>query len=144
MKISSAGPAGLLVLFTLSLVPALGGLTTRVSVDSLGSQGNGGSTGGSLSWDGRFVAFQSEATNLVQDDTNGVTDVFMHDRATGATIRVSVDSSGVQANGPSGGAMISLDGSCIAFYSSATNLVPQDTNACFDVFVHELQTGQTF
>src|SRR2546426_905363 len=119
------------------------GTTERVSVDSAGSEGNGASTGVALSADGRFVAFTSVATNLVAGDTNGVTDVFVHDRQTGTTERASVDSAGTEGNGASAGVVLSADGRYVAFTSVATNLVAGDTNGVTDVFVHDRQTGTT-
>jgi hypothetical protein len=91
------------------------------------------------------VAFDSDAANLVADDTNGQYDVFVHDRWTGATERVSVDSAGEQATGAIGSShpSISADGRFVAFHSSATNLVNGDTNNQIDVFVHDRQTGAT-
>src|SRR5437762_3520785 len=74
------------------------GTTERVSVDSLGNEGNGSSANPSISADGRFVAFDSGASNLVPGDTNGGTDVFVHDRQTGTTERASGDSAGHEAN----------------------------------------------
>src|SRR2546426_6706686 len=118
-------------------------MTERVSVDSAGSEGNGASTGVALSADGRFVAFTSVATNLVAGDTNGVLDVFVHDRQTGMTERVSVDSAGSEGNGASTGVALSADGRFVAFTSVATNLVAGDTNDVTDVFVHDRQTGTT-
>ena len=117
------------------------GMTTRVSVDSNGVQGNDYSGGSSISSDGRFVLFESRASNLVTGDTNSARDVFIHDRKTGQTSRVSVDSNGVQGNGNSGGASISSNGQFVSFSSSATNLVVGDTNGQQDVFVQDLQTG---
>jgi len=122
------------------------GTTTRVSVASNGTQGNddsGGSGGSSLSADGRFVAFTSIATNLVPGDTNDEYDVFVHDRQTGATTRVSVASDGTQGNGISDSPSLSADGRFVAFRSNATNLVPGDTNKANDIFVHDRQTGVT-
>jgi Tol biopolymer transport system component len=122
---------------------ALGQQTTEIaSVDSSGNQANEDSYDSCISADGRFVAFASWADNLVPGDTNGTNDVFVHDRVTGATERVSVDSSGNQAvwcERPS----ISGDGRYVAFQSSATNLVPDDTNGMRDIFVHDRQTGTT-
>ena len=115
----------------------------RVSVASSGVQGNGRSCCPSISADGRFVAFASEASNLVPGDTNGAWDVFVYDRQTGEITRVSVASDGAQGNGDSGGPAISADGRFVAFYSSASNLVPGDTNGVEDVFVHDRLTGQT-
>jgi len=119
------------------------GTTTRVSVDSSGVQGDGNSFAPSISADGRFVAFASGATNLVPGDTNGLRDVFVHDRDTGTNTLVSVDSSGVQGNIQSWVPSISADGRYVAFSSEATNLVPGDTNGYFDVFVHDRDTGTT-
>ena len=121
--------------------------TERVSVDSAGIQANGKSSNGSsiatISADGRFVAFDSWATNLVAGDTNELRDVFVHDRQTGTTERVSVASDGTQANGGGGWPAISADGRFVAFYSGASNLVPGDTNGWEDAFVHDRQTGIT-
>ena len=114
----------------------------RVSVASDGTQANNETYISSMSDDGRFVAFHSRASNLVVGDTNGNADVFVHDRTTGATQRVSVSSTGIQSDGavyPT----ISADGRYVAFYSSASNLVPGDTNDASDVFVHDRTTGMT-
>jgi len=119
------------------------GDTTRVSVDSSGAQSDNYSRFPSISDDGRYVAFESEASNLVPGDTNGGGDVFVHDRQTGATTRVSVSSTGEQANDSSGAAAISGDGRYVAFYSYASNLVAGDTNGMVDIFVHDRQTGST-
>jgi archaellum component FlaF (FlaF/FlaG flagellin family) len=113
------------------------GVTERVSVDSADNQDNGRSWQSAISADGRHVAFASEATNLVTGDTNGVTDIFLHDRQTGVTERVSVDSAGNEGNGGSFEAAISGDGRYVAFESEATNLVPGDTNGEPDVFAHD-------
>ena len=93
------------------------------------------------------MAFTSRADNLVPGDTNGDTDVFVHDRQTGTTTRVSVDSSGVQGNGVSyltdiSGNSISGDGRFVTFVSAATNLVPGDTNGFWDAFVHCVAIGK--
>ncbi len=121
------------------------GTTTRVSVDSGGQEGNaGGSSAPALSADGRFVAFASRASNLVPHDTNGVNDIFVHDRQTGTTTRVSVNSAGQEGSASDHGALaISADGLFVAFSSAASNLVPQDTNGADDIFVHDRQTGTT-
>jgi len=113
------------------------GTTERVSLDSLGAQGNDDSLNPSLSADGRYVAFQSWASNLVSGDTNARRDVFVRDRQSGATVRVSVDSLGAQANGTSYIPSISADGRCVAFQSEASNLVSADTNGVRDVFVRD-------
>src|SRR5256712_380330 len=117
--------------------------TKRVSVDSHGAQGNGGSFDPAISADGRFVAFDSVASNLVAGDTNAAFDVFVRDRKTGKTRRVSVDSHGAQGNGDSFDPAISADGRFVAFDSVASNLVAGDTNAASDVFVRDRKTGKT-
>ena len=119
------------------------GVTELVSVDSSGAIGNGNSSFPALSADGMVVAFWSDASNLVATDTNGASDVFVHDRTTGVTERVSVDSTGAQGNGSSYDAAISADGQIVAFSSSASNLVAGDTNGTTDVFVHDRSTGIT-
>ncbi|MEZ4512377.1 MAG: thrombospondin type 3 repeat-containing protein [Chloroflexota bacterium] len=134
---------GLLLLVTLQLASAAPGDIERVSVDSSGGQGNDGSTVSSISSDGRFVAFHSFARNLVSGDTNGWEDIFVHDRQTGATSRVSVNSSGGQGNSFSLAPSISSDGRFVAFESHASNLVSGDTNGSTDIFVHDRQTGET-
>ena len=132
-------------LFTLSLVLVVSsaavqaGGTVRVAVDSAGAQGNSGSFVPSLSANGRVVAFASGATNLVAGDTNAATDIFVHDLTTGQTVRVSVDSAGIQGNGASFSPSLSADGQLVAFASSATNLVPGDTNGAEDIFVHDFR-----
>ena len=119
------------------------GTTRRVSLGSGGSQSNGASVQPALSADGRFVAFISDATNLVPGDTNGLTDVFVRDRQTGTTRRVSVGPGGVQSDGNSQFPALSADGRFVAFWSQATNLVPTDTNGTADVFVRDRQKGTT-
>lgn len=117
--------------------------TTRVSVSSAGVQANNSSFGAGISPDGRYVLFSSSATNLVLGDTNAKQDVFLHDRQTSQTTRVSVATGGVQADNYSTGMSFSSDGRYIAFLSSATNLVANDTNAKVDLFVYDRQTGVT-
>ena len=119
------------------------GSTDRVSVASDGTQADGLTFSPAISADGRFVAFKSEATNLVAGDTNGADDVFVHDRTTRRTMRVSVDTAGRQADGASVGPSITADGRFVAFSSSATNLVHEDRNGVSDVFVHDRMTGRT-
>src|SRR5439155_460298 len=114
----------------------LNGVTERVSVASDVTQSNERSFNPSISADGRFVAFESFASNLVSGDTNSGDDVFVHDRLTGATERVSVASDATQGNGGSGGASISADGRFVAFRSNASNLISGDTDGGQDVFVH--------
>jgi len=121
----------------------LAGTTERVSVSSGEVEANSSSSGLAISADGRFVEFSSSATNLVSGDTNGVPDVFLRDRETGTTERVSVSSSGLQGNDQSRAAALSADGRFVLFDSRATNLVPGDTNQLDDVFVRDRQAGTT-
>jgi Tol biopolymer transport system component len=121
-------------------------VTTRVSVDSSGAQQDtnlGFSDFPVISADGRFVAFSSYATNLVPGDTNGASDVFLHDSLTGSTTLMSVSSAGAQGDLDSIHPTISADGRYVAFESKATTLVAGDTNAAIDVFVHDCVTGIT-
>jgi Tol biopolymer transport system component len=117
--------------------------TTRVSLNDSEVQGNQGSLFPSISADGRYVAFQSNATNLRPGDTNGFIDIFVRDRTLGVTWRVSMSSGGLQADDDCFSPSISGDGRFVAFDSYATNLVGDDTLGIGDVFVHELETGFT-
>ncbi|MEO5899704.1 MAG: hypothetical protein ABIR68_06180, partial [Ilumatobacteraceae bacterium] len=118
--------------------------TRRVSVDSAGQQALGGeSIAPSISADGRFVVFHSSATNLVSGDTNGKFDVFVRDTVANTTARVSVATGGAEGDNNSTFAHISGNGRFVTFFSSATNLVPGDTNALFDVFVRDLLAATT-
>jgi Tol biopolymer transport system component len=110
--------------------------TTRVSVAGDGREGDGLSTDPDISPDGRFVVFWSKATDLVAGDTNGVDDVFLHDRTTGRTVRVSVAGDGSQADAHSFSPNVSAGGGVVAFDSQAANLVADDANPGSDVFVH--------
>jgi len=122
----------------------LSGTTELVSAALSGGPGNGDSYYPAMTPDGRYVAFQSSADNLVAGDTNGTEDIFVRDRLTGTTERVSVDSSGGQADFSSQfPGDISADGRFVSFQSVADNLVPGDTNNDFDVFVHDRATGIT-
>lgn len=120
----------------------LRGTTERVSVDSTGREANNWSGGAAISSSGRFVAFVSQATNLVSGDLNGYWDVFIHDRLTHVTVRQSVSDDLTEANNHSYFARISGDGSAVSFASWATNLVPEDTAMCgivncMDIFVRD-------
>jgi Tol biopolymer transport system component len=108
-----------------------------------GAQGNNYSGSPSISADGRYVAFRSEATNLVAGDTNNTADVFVRDRLAGTTERVSLSTAGVQGNNFSGYPSISADGRIVAFASVATNLVSGDTNQSYDIFVRDRLSGTT-
>ena len=105
--------------------------------------GNFESTDPKLSADGRYVVFESGASNLVAGDANNVTDIFRKDLVTGAIVRVSTDTTGAEAaGGASYGANISADGRYVTFESGASNLVPNDTNGKFDIFRKDLVTGE--
>jgi len=117
--------------------------TQLASVDSGGAHANGDSRAPAISADGRFVAFESAATNLVANDTNGMHDVFLRDRQDGVTVRASVDSSGVQGNDDSFNPSVSADGRLVAFASSASSLAPGDTNGSDDVFLRDRIAGTT-
>jgi len=117
--------------------------TTRVSVSGTGAQANDSSLTTAISADGRYVAFESFASNLVPGDTHNQEDVFVRDRQTGATSRVSVSGTGAQGNGDSYYPSISADGRYVVFISSAPNLVPGDTNDMIDVFVRDRHVGTT-
>ncbi len=119
------------------------GTTERVSVTSAGLQPDWHCLAPTISADGRYVVFLSNADDLVPGDSLGYQDVFLHDRATGTTERVNVSSAGAEANQHAFDAAISADGSCVVFASSATNLVVADTNGVSDIFVRELASGTT-
>src|SRR5262249_12655755 len=113
------------------------------------AQANGYSEEAAISADGRFVAFESGASNLVLGDTD-LADIFVHDRLTGTTQRVSEDANGVRGNAPSGnaedfgllkGPAISPDGRFVAFASLASNLVPRTTFVRVELFVKDRETG---
>jgi Tol biopolymer transport system component len=129
-------------------------LTERVNLSTVGAEADAVTFRGMLSGDGRFVGFRSRARDLVTGDTNDALDVFVHDRLTGETRRVSVSSDGAQADAtgfdrPSRWSrfmsrpFLSADGRYAAFTSRASNLVPDDRNDKPDVFVHDLWTGRT-
>jgi hypothetical protein len=119
------------------------GTTERVSVRSNGNEGNSWSGYSAISANGRFVTFTSDASNLVPGDGNGTQDVFVRDRKTGRTTRVSVNSRGREGNDYSNYSSISADGRFVAFSSGATNLVKSDTNGYDDLFLHDRKTGRT-
>jgi hypothetical protein len=117
--------------------------TEWVSMGGSGAQGDYYSWNARISADGRYVAFDSGSSNLVAGDSNDTGDVFVHDRDTGTTERVSVPRCGPQGNGDSQGSYISADGRYVTFTSSASNLVGGDTNGVYDSFVRDRDTGTT-
>lgn len=147
-RLATVGTSALLVGLVLALptgATASVPMTTRVNVSSQGEQAeySSQSFAPAVSGSGRYVAFDSSASNLVSGDTNGSYDVFVRDRVAGTTRRVSVSTDGVQGDRGSGLPEISRDGRFVVFSSDATNLVPGDTNNQHDVFVHDVATGTT-
>jgi hypothetical protein len=135
------------VIVAIVLTLAGAGCTTiiRSSAGPGGAVGNAASElvgDATLSDNGRYVAFWSEASNLVPGDTNGVADVFRHDNVTGETVRVSVDGAGHQLSTASGGGGMSGDGHHVLFTTDAA-LDPGDTNGAIDVYVRSVDTGTT-
>ncbi|MBE7432557.1 MAG: PD40 domain-containing protein [Anaerolineales bacterium] len=140
--------AGIFLLILLTVFPANlsiaqgAGPYTRVSVNSGGEGANEFSGRGAISANGRFVAFDSSATNLTATDTNGFGDVFLRDLQLGTTVLVSTAATGAQGNEGSGTPVISADGRFVAFESGATNLTSlPDTNGFTDIYVKDMQTG---
>jgi Tol biopolymer transport system component len=115
-----------------------------VSATPAGHAGDGTSAAAALSGDGRFALFNSDADDLVPGDTNHATDTFVRDLYTGRTRRISVSSTGAQADAPSGAVGLSADGRIALFTSNATNLVTGDTKGYYDAFAHDLRTGRTW
>ncbi len=113
----------------------------RITITTQGVQGNGDSTGADISGNGRVIAFQSDASNLVPGDTNRRRDIFTYDRLTNAIRRVSVGADGRQADGDSRNASIAFDGRYLAFESQAGNLVPGDDNGFTDIYIFDQVTG---
>ncbi len=145
-KLTRYAVAGALLVVCVFLgeAPALAAVTELVSASSSGEQGNCTSSHGSVSADGRYVAFDSQASNLVAGDTNAMFDVFVHDRLTGYVERISVSSAGVEAQGgDSYSQVVTPDGRYVVYNSSASNLVPGDTNGVHDVFLRDRLSGTT-
>ena len=126
-----------LIIIICMAVPTFAQTTVRISNGFDGTGGDGESIRPSISADGRYVAFESGATNLIVGDENASDDVFVHDRWTGATVVISVSSDGVLGDDGSGRPAISADGRFVVFSSNAENLVPGDINESRDVFIHD-------
>ncbi|UCB56134.1 MAG: Ig-like domain-containing protein [Thiotrichales bacterium] len=120
-------------------------VTELVSVDSSGVQGNGASVNASISDDGTFIAFESQATNLITGDTNGaLSDIFRRDRTSpGLTELVSTADGITSGDDASIGASISANGSFVAFESASTNLVTETNLGLTDIFVRDFSTAPT-
>jgi TolB protein len=119
------------------------GITTRVSVDSEGRNSNGFNINPDIDPTGRYVAFESQAPDLVAGDENDTNDVFVRDLAAGITTRVSVDTAGADPNDWSNSPKISASGRHVAFNSYASDLVAGDGNGTQDVLVRNLHGGET-
>lgn len=117
--------------------------TTLISRTASGAAGNGASARPTISGDGRYIAYDSLASNLVTGDTNGVMDVFVFDRVLGTTTRASVAPSGAQVGGASSAPAISENGKVVAFWSIAFELIEDDANGVGDIFARDLTTQST-
>jgi dipeptidyl aminopeptidase/acylaminoacyl peptidase len=130
--------------FNVFLRDRLASTTTLVSVNMAGNGGgNGDSFPTGISTNGQFALFESSASDLVANDTNKASDIFMRDLGSGLTTLVSVSTNGTSGNGTSRGSVMTGDGRYVAFVSTASNLVSGDTNNSADVFVRDLQAGKT-
>ena len=119
------------------------GTTKRINLANNGTQANGSSTLDSISDDGRYISFTSDASNLVSGDINGVSDIFVYDRINQTTKRINLASDGTQANGSSQGSSLSGDGRYVVYESDASNLVSGDTNGVKDIFIYNRIAGTT-
>jgi hypothetical protein len=130
--------------FNVYLHDNLANTTTLVSVNQTGTGGgNGDSFPTGISTNGQFALFESSASDLVPNDTNNASDIFVRDVISGTTTLVSINTAGGNANGTSRGSVMTPDGRYVAFTSAATNMVANDTNGIADVFVRDLQAGTT-
>lgn len=127
----------------LSTSATVPGNNAGIDVNTIGGSPSAGAGSPSISQDGRYVAFASQATNLVSPASNGQTQIFVRDRLNNSTTEVSVSSSGTEGNSYSRNPRISADGRFVVFESNASNLVSSDTNASLDVFIHDMSTGTT-
>ncbi|MEA2506344.1 MAG: hypothetical protein QOH48_962 [Actinomycetota bacterium] len=142
-RFSLLSALGLLLTLGSSASAAAQPTIVRVSASETGEQADGDSGGGSISGTGRWVAFASAASNLVPNDTNGCSDIFVRDLTTNTIELVSTNSSGNEGNLPSSTPVISADGRWVAFSSYANNLTTGDRNGEPDIFVRDLTTGET-
>jgi Tol biopolymer transport system component len=130
--------------FNVFLRDNLDGTTTLVSANQAGTGGgNGDSFPTGISANGQFALFESSASDLVANDTNNVSDIFVRDLVNGTTTLVSINTTGGNASGVSRGSVLTPDGRYVAFVSAATNLVSIDTNNIADVFLRDLSAGTT-
>ena len=117
-------------------------IVDRVSTSEFGVEGNDNSFYPSVSHDGRLIAFSSDATNLVEGDTNERMDIFVRNTETGEIKRISMGYDGSETTRDSGGSHISADGRYISFHSESSNLVVNDSGGGSDVFRYDLNTGE--
>ncbi|MEK0316992.1 fibronectin type III domain-containing protein [Cohnella sp. 56] len=125
----------------LSIANAVYGLPVKISAAPGGAAGTGDSKSASVSGDGRFVAFASASTNLIEGDTNGKQDIFLRDRVAGTTKRISLGTGGAQADGDSYAPYVSFDGNYVLFTSKAKNLIANDANGNEDLFLYDAMSG---
>ncbi|MCP3997784.1 MAG: hypothetical protein GY722_22385 [bacterium] len=137
----------IMLVTALTIIPASAEIavveTALVSVTGGGVQGNDESLDPAISGDGSTIVFSSQASNLALGDSNGDSDIFAHEIASGTTTLISAATGGTQGNFGSIDPAVSADGSVIAYFSAASNLIPSDTNDTFDVFVHDVAAGTT-
>jgi len=119
------------------------GTNIRASVDINGGDPNGQSRLPSISADGRYVCFESSASDLVPGDTNGAADIFVRDLVAGTTTRVSVDMNGGDPNGPSIDPNMTSDARWVAYYSLASDILPGDGNGLYDIYLRDMTNGTT-
>ncbi|MCB0221706.1 MAG: hypothetical protein KDH09_18560 [Chrysiogenetes bacterium] len=117
------------------------GKAEAISVNDTGELGNGASTNGVMSSCARYLAYESDATNLVPGDTNGVTDIYFRDRHTNHTKRISITEKGVEPNAPSLQPSISGCGAFVAFTSAATTLSSADTHGVTQIYIKDQAFG---
>lgn len=135
--------AGVLTHGTAYAMDSSGIVLERASVDSAGAQVSDDSARPAVSADGRYIAFDSDASDLTLYDTNGTRDIFVRDRLAGVTERVSLSTSGLEGHGDSTEASVSADGMLVAFTSEANDLVANDHNGVSDIFLHDRESGTT-
>ena len=129
--------------YDIFLYDTVGNTTTLISKNTSGGGADENSTNSSISGDGRYVVYYSQATDLVTGDTNGFGDIFLYDTVNETTVLVSKDTSGRGAGNASSSPTISADGRYVVYHSDATNLVAGDTNSRADIFVYDTLTGTT-
>jgi Tol biopolymer transport system component len=134
------GPVGMDQVFLRDTQSAI---TSMVSVSSAGTPGDSSSNYPDVSSDGRYVVFESSATNLVPGVSNVHKDIYLHDTQTGITSKVSVSTAGSEANSNCYEPAISGNGRYVVFISGASNLVPGDDNTVTDIFLRDVQAGTT-